>query len=107
LSNNLVSRSSGITSDIGLRYVSAGAQGVERGNIRSDAIRGPNSPLMALLIAATIPHATTSRWLAVDVVFTERALNEPGPPDLTSDQMKRPRQANGMVKALSVMSHLS
>ena len=26
-------------------------------------------------------------------------------PDRTSDQMKSPRQANGMVKALSVMSH--
>jgi len=62
---------------------------------------------MALLIAATMPQATTSRWLAVEVLATERALNEPGPPDLTRDQMKRPRHAKGMVKALSVMSHLN
>lgn len=77
------------------------------GNSRSDAIRGPNSPLMALLIAATMPQVTTSWWLAVDFVVTASALNEPGPPDLTRDQMKRPRQANGMVKAFNVMSHLS
>lgn len=40
--------------------VSAVTKPVVIGNSRSEAIRGPNSPLMALLIAATMPHATTS-----------------------------------------------
>lgn len=61
---------------------------------------------MALLIAPTIPQAIISRLLPPEEV-TARALNEPGPPDRTRDQMKRPRQAKGIVNALSVMSHRS
>jgi hypothetical protein len=62
---------------------------------------------MALLIAATIPQASTSLLLEAFEVVTARAWNDPGPPDRTSDQMKRPRQANGIVKAFNVISHLS
>lgn len=62
---------------------------------------------MALLIAPMIPHASTSRLLAPAVAVTVRAWKEPGPPDRTRDQMKRPRQAKGIVKAFKVMSQRS
>ncbi len=75
--------------------------------LRSDAINGPNSPLMALLMAPTIPQARIACLFEASDVVTASALNEPGPLDLTRDQMKRPRQAKGMVNAFNVMSHRS
>lgn len=53
-----------------------------------------------------MPHASIS-CLFDAVVVMAIALNDPGPPDLTSDQMKSPIQAKGMVRAFNVMSHRS
>jgi hypothetical protein len=71
-----------------------------RGNIQSEAMRGPNSPLIAALIAPTNDQASTALELAFSV-----SASDPGPPDLTRAHINIPKHAIGCVIALAVKSH--